>query len=96
MANVKIEKFVGGVYETSFTVPAFVLVMAKTLLPMTALSALAERGIPVRDILEANARGASYSSMFEVREHGIDKQISVSLNQTIAPALHTSLQRRLP
>ena len=80
MANVKIEKFINGVYETSFTVPAFVFGIAKTLLPMSALSGLAERGIHVREILDANARGIAYSATFDVREHGISKQISVSLH----------------
>jgi len=80
MTRVKIEKFIDGEYETSFRVPAFVFGLAQTLLPESALNALAERGIHVRGILDAKARGIPYSAMFDVREHGVRKQISVSLN----------------
>lgn len=79
MTSVKIEKYVGGVYETSFRVPAFVLGMARTLLPAAALNALAERGLPMHELLDARARGIPYSAMFDVREHGVRKQIAVSL-----------------
>lgn len=91
MTNVKIEKYADGVYETSFTVPAFVLGMARTLLPAAALNALAGRGLPVRELLDARTRGIPYSATFDVREHGIRKQIAVSLN-----APRRTLKRRLP
>lgn len=80
MASVRIEKFVDGVFETSLKVPAFVLVMAQTLLPDSALNTLAGRGIHVHEILDAKAKGIRYSATFDVREHGIRKQITVSLN----------------
>ncbi len=53
MVKVKIEKFIDGKHETSFSVPAFVLGMAKTLLPESALSSLANKGINVQEIFEA-------------------------------------------
>jgi hypothetical protein len=41
MAKVLIEKFIGAQRETSLSVPFFVLGIAKTLLPESALSSLA-------------------------------------------------------
>ena len=79
MAKVKIEKFIDGKHETSFSVPAFVLGMAKTLLPESALSSLANRGINVRDILEAKQKQIPYTASVDVCEHGINKKVVVSL-----------------
>ena len=71
MAKVKIEKFIDGKHETSFSVPAFVLGVAKTLLPESALSSLANSGINVREILEAKDKGIAYAASVDVREHGV-------------------------
>jgi hypothetical protein len=79
MAKVKIEKFIGGQRETSFSVPAFIFGIAKTLLPESALSSLANSGINVRAILEAKDRGIAYAASVDIREHGISKKVVVSL-----------------
>jgi hypothetical protein len=79
MAIVKIEKFIGGQRQTSFSVPIFVLGMARTLLPESALSSLANSGINVREILEAKDKGIAYAASVDVREHGISKKVVVSL-----------------
>ena len=60
MAQVKIEKFIDGKHETSFSVPAFVLGLARTLLPESALSSLANSGINVQEILEAKKKQIPY------------------------------------
>jgi len=80
MAKVRIEKFIDGAHETSFNVPTFVFVIAKKLLPQSALSALARQGIHVQEILNGNTRGTPYVATLNIHEHGISKQISVSLN----------------
>ena len=79
MAKVKIEKFIDGKHETSFSVPAFVLGMAKTLLPESALSSLANSGINVQEILEAKHKRIPYTASVDVCEHGINKKVVVSL-----------------
>ena len=79
MVKVKIEKFIDGKYETSFSIPAFVLDIAKTLLPETALSSLANKGINVREILEAKHKRIPYTTSVNVSEHGISKKVVVSL-----------------
>ena len=79
MAKVKIEKFIGGQCEKSFSVPAFVLGMARTLLPESALGSLANSGINVREILEAKDKGIAYTASVDVCEHGINKKVVVSL-----------------
>ena len=79
MGKVKIEKFIDGKYETSFSFPAIVLSMAKTLLPESALTSLAASGINVRDILEAKHKRMPYKATVDVCEHGINKKVVVSL-----------------
>lgn len=79
MAKVKIEKFIDGKHETSISVPAFVLGIARTLLPESALSSLASRGINVREILEAKHKRIPYTASVDVCEHGISKKVVVSL-----------------
>jgi hypothetical protein len=79
MAKVKIDKFIDGKHETSFSIPAFVLGIAKTLLPESALSSLANSGINVREILEAKDKGIAYAASVDVCEHGINKKVVVSL-----------------
>ena len=79
MVKVQIEKFIDGKHETSFSVPAFVLGMAKTLLPESALSSLANSGINVREILEAKHKRIPYTASVDVCEHGINKKVVVSL-----------------
>lgn len=80
MANIRIDKSINGEHETSLSVPTFVLGIAKSLLPQSALSVMAGHGINVQEILDAKARGVAYTGTVEVREHGISKQIAVSLN----------------
>lgn len=79
MANVKIEKFIDGKHETSFSVPTFVLGMAKSILPKSALSSLANKGFHVQEILEAKQKRIPYTASVDVCEHGINKKIVVSL-----------------
>ena len=79
MSKLKIEKFINGKHETTISVPTFLIGVAKTLFPESALTALASRGINVRAIAEAKSQGAAYSTSIDVREHGIDKKIVVSL-----------------
>ena len=79
MAKVKIEKFIDGQHETSFSVPVFILGIAKILLPESALSSLANSGINVREILEAKDKGITYAASVDVYEHGISKKVVVSL-----------------
>ena len=79
MTKVKVEKFIDGKYETSFSVPAFVLRIARTLLPQSVLSSLANNGINVQEILEAKDKGVSYTASIDVCEHGISKKVVVSL-----------------
>lgn len=80
MAKVTIEKSIDGLRESAFSVPAFVVSLAARLLPGSALRTLAGHGLDVRDILKANASGAPWSGTFDMREHGIRKQVSVSLD----------------
>lgn len=79
MAKVNIEKLIDGEHETSFSVPTFVLGIAGTLLPESALSSLEKNGINVREILDAKDRGIAYTASIDVREHGISKKILVTL-----------------
>jgi hypothetical protein len=79
MAKVKIEKFIGGQRESSVSLPAFVLEIARKLLPESALSSLANSGINVREILEAKDKGIAYAASVDVCEHGINKKVVVSL-----------------
>ena len=79
MAKVKIEKFIEGKHERSFSVPVFVLGIAETLLPESGLIALANNGINVREILEAKNKGIAYTASVDVCEHGISKKVVVSL-----------------
>lgn len=79
MAQVKIDKFIDGKHETSFSVPAFVLGMFKTFLPESALNSLANSGINVREILEAKQKRIPYTASIDVCEHGINKTVVVSL-----------------
>jgi hypothetical protein len=79
MVKVKIEKFIEGKHETSFSVPAFVLGAAKALLPESALTSLANKGINVREIMEAKHKGVAYTTSVNVREHGVSKKVVVSL-----------------
>ena len=79
MLKVKIEKFIDGKHETSFSVPTFILGMARTLLPESALSSLADNGINVRKIMEAKHKRIPYTASVDVCEHGINKTVVVSL-----------------
>lgn len=92
MANVKIEKYVHGAFESAVSVPAWALRAARRLLPAAALQALAARGLHVQEILNAANSGRPYSTTFEVREHDILKQVRVTLH---TPRTRTLL-RRLP
>ncbi len=79
MATVKVDKFIGDKHETSIRVPTFVLGIAKTVLPESALSSLAHHGINVCEIMEAKHKGVDYTTSVDVCEHGISKKIVVSL-----------------
>jgi len=79
MAKVKIEKFIDGKHETSICVPAFVLGIARILLPESGLISLANNGINVREIMEAKNKGIAYTASVDVCEHGISKKVVVSL-----------------
>lgn len=79
MSKLQIEKFIDGKHETTIRVPTFLIGIAKTLLPESALVALANRGINVLAIAEAKKQGVTYSTSLDVCEHGIDKKIVVSL-----------------
>jgi hypothetical protein len=79
MAKVKIEKYIGGQRESAVSLPAFVLEIARKLLPESALSSLANSGINVREILEAKDKGIAYAASVDVCEHGINKKVVVSL-----------------
>lgn len=79
MVKVKIEKFVEGKHETSISVPAFILGIAKALLPGSALSSLATKGIDVQEIMDAKLKGVAYKRTVNVRERGVSKKVVVSL-----------------
>ena len=79
MVNVKVQKFVDGKRETSFSVPVFVLRIAHAMLPGAALDALARRGLNVRQLVEAKRSGSSYTATLRVRERGVEKKVVVSL-----------------
>lgn len=79
MATVKIEKFIDGKHETTFTVPFFLLRLLNLLMPGTALRALTHKGINVAEILAAGHLRQPYSTAIHVRERGIDKKVVVSL-----------------
>lgn len=68
--KLRIEKFIDGKHETTIRVPTFLIGVAKTLLPESALVALAKRGIDVPAIAAAKSRGVAYSAAIDVREHG--------------------------
>ena len=79
MSKLQIEKFIDGKHETTIRVPTFLIGIAKTLLPESALVALTNRGITVQAIAEAKKRGVAYSASLDVCEHGIEKKVVVSL-----------------
>lgn len=79
MVNVKVEKFVDGKREKSFSVPVFVLRIANVILPGAALDSLAKRGLNVRQLVEAKRTGSSYTATMRVRECGVEKKVVVSL-----------------
>jgi hypothetical protein len=72
-------KNIGAQRETFFTIPIFVLGMAKTLLPESALSSLTNSCINLREILEAKDKGIACAASVDVRERGISKKVVVSL-----------------
>ncbi len=79
MVNLKVQKFVDGERETSFSVPAFILRIANAILPGAALDALGKRGLNVRQLVEAKRTGSSYTATLCVRERGVEKKVVVSL-----------------
>ncbi|MHC1701831.1 MAG: hypothetical protein AB9900_12820 [Humidesulfovibrio sp.] len=79
MSILRITKYAAGRHERTMTVPAFLVGMAKALLPEAALVALAAKGIDVRAIAGAMRKGTVYSTSLDVREHGVDKRVVVSL-----------------
>lgn len=79
MVKVKVEKFIEGKHETSFSVPIFVVRAAKALMPKSALASLEDQGINIREIMEAKSKGIAYARSINVREHGVSKKVVVSL-----------------
>jgi hypothetical protein len=79
VGNVKVQKFVDGKREISFSVPVFILRIANLILPGAALDALATRGLNVRHLVQAKRRGSSYTATLRVRERGVEKKVVVSL-----------------
>jgi hypothetical protein len=79
LVNVKIEKFVDGRRETSFSVPLVVLRIASAVLPGTALGSLAKRGLNLRQLVDAKRTGSSYTTTMSVRERGVWTEVVVSL-----------------
>ncbi|MDP3427546.1 MAG: hypothetical protein Q8S17_09240 [Humidesulfovibrio sp.] len=80
MSTLHITKYAAGRRERTITVPASLVGMAKALLPEAALVALAAKGIDIRAIAGAMRQGAAYSTSLDVREHGVDKRVVVSLS----------------
>jgi hypothetical protein len=79
MSKIKVEKFVAGALENSFDVPAFAVNILTQLLPESATSELAGRGIDVQAILSAQKQGTHYSSSIEVTEDGVQKTVVISV-----------------
>ncbi len=79
MSKIKIEKFVAGTLESSFGVPAFAVSVLTQLLPASAISELAGRGIDIDAILSAQKLGTTYSSSIEVTEDGVQKTVVISV-----------------
>jgi hypothetical protein len=82
VVNVKVEKFVDGKRDLSFSVPVFVLRIANVILPAAALDSMARRGLNVRQLVDAKRTGASYTATMRVRERGVEKKVVVSLEQS--------------
>lgn len=79
MARVRFEKFVDGVREQSFAIPMFALRLFVWLLPASAMSGLHAKGLDLRAIVNAGRDGVFYRKAIEIREHGVDKRLVVSL-----------------
>ncbi|MEQ9851870.1 MULTISPECIES: hypothetical protein [Pectobacterium] len=79
MSKINVEKFAAGTLENSFGVPAFAVNMLAQILPASAMSELASRGIDIQAILSANKLSTPYSSSFEVTEEGVQKTIIISV-----------------
>jgi hypothetical protein len=75
----KISKFIDKKHETTFSVPDFVMGLVSALLPRSARCSLADRGIDLDEILMAIRNKAPYRLSLTVREHGINKQVVISL-----------------
>lgn len=79
MSKIHVEKFVAGTLENRFGVPAFAVKILAQLLPTSAISELAGRGIDIQAILGANKLGTPYSSAIEVTEDGVQKTVVISV-----------------
>lgn len=79
MSKVRIEKFADGGREHSFAVPLFALRLFAWLLPDSALTGLAAKGLDLQAIVAANRDGISYCKTIDVHERGADKRVVVSL-----------------
>ena len=79
MSKIKVEKFIAGTLENSFGVPAFAVNVLTQLLPASAISELADRGVDVQAILSAQKSGTPYSSSVEVTEGGVQKTVVISV-----------------
>ncbi|MEQ9947589.1 hypothetical protein [Pectobacterium aroidearum] len=79
MSKINVEKFVAGTLEKSFDVPRFAVNILAQLLPASAMSELADRGIDIPAILGANKLGTPYSSSIEVVEDGVQKTVVISV-----------------
>ena len=79
MKKVKIEKFISGKQEESFSFPAFFLGLANILLPQLALNALRDKGIDISGMLLAKKLGTQYTATLNVVEKGIAKTVVVSV-----------------
>ncbi len=79
MSTLVIEKFINGQSNSTINIPFFVVRTAKKLMPTSMLSALADKGIDLSAIIQANKSHMHYSSTLRVKEHGIEKVIVVSL-----------------
>ncbi|PSJ62218.1 hypothetical protein C7I85_07850 [Mesorhizobium soli] len=79
MARLTIEKFIDGKRETAFTMPAFVLGLARAIMPKSALASLESQGLDLPGLLEAKRAGKPCTKSFHVSEKGVSKKIVVSL-----------------
>lgn len=81
MANLKIRVFKGDAEEpkTTVTVPAGVLKIASKLIPKSAVAAMQEKGIDLKEIIAISENPEIRGTLVEVEEHEKNEKVIIAL-----------------